>query len=55
LYRNLGYAAYERGRMSESMDVFTRAVECSKYFDTKYDMDNAKNLQGLSLIHSERG
>jgi hypothetical protein len=37
------------------MSHFTRAVECSKYFDSKYDIDYAKSLQGLSLIHAEKG
>jgi hypothetical protein len=34
------------------MILFSKAVECSKYFENKNDIDFAKNLQGLSLIHA---
>jgi hypothetical protein len=37
------------------MILFSKAIECTKYFENKYDIDCAKNLQGLSLIHAEKG
>jgi tetratricopeptide (TPR) repeat protein len=55
IYRNLGYTGYEHGRMDESMNLFTKAIDCSKYFNSKIDIDHAKNLQGLALIHAEKG
>jgi hypothetical protein len=55
LYRNLGYAAYDQSNLDESLNFFTKASETSKYFDSNYDMDMAKNLQGLALIHAEQG
>lgn len=55
LFRDLGYSAYDQGNINQSVVFFTKAIQCSKYFSANYDIDVAKNLQGLALIHSEKG
>ena len=52
MFRNLGYAAFEQGNLGESITLFNKAIDTSKYFERQNDIDSAKNLQGLALAHS---
>ena len=55
MFRDLGYIAYDHGNINESVNMFSKAIQTSKYFLNRYDVDLAKNLQGLSLAHAEKG
>lgn len=52
LFREMGEHAFVEGNVNLALRNYMRAVECSRFYVDRYDIDLAKSLICLSKVHA---